>query len=152
MASRPAEPRARRAARLPEGRRLGLRERGRLVAEILATYAEVRRALRQAPIESVLAGLRRRTGTAPASASTALVESRRLGSAVSRTLALAPGDTRCLVRSLVLIGVLDRRMIPAALVIGTRSEPEFLAHAWVEHGGAAVLPTGDGSFSRLAEL
>jgi Transglutaminase-like superfamily len=43
-------------------------------------------------------------------------------------------------------------MIPAALVIGTRSEPEFLAHAWVEHGGAAVLPAGDGSFSRLVEL
>jgi hypothetical protein len=133
-------------------RRLGIGERGRLAAEILAIYARVRRDLRQSPLESVLAHLRGQAFSPEPRSPAALAESRRLGRAVAKTLALAPGDTRCLVRSLVLIGLLDRRAIPASLVIGTRNDPEFLAHAWVEHGGAAVLHPGDGSFARLVEL
>ena len=152
MAASPAEPRILGPQRLPESRRLGIGERGRLVAEILATYSQVRRDLRQAPIESVLTRLRRRTAPAPAERPATLAESQRFGRAVSKTLALVPGDTRCLVRSLVLIGLLDRRRIPAALVIGARSKPEFLAHAWVEQDGTAVLHPGDGSFGRLVEL
>jgi hypothetical protein len=151
MAAGPADPRILGPQRLPEARRLGVGERGRLAAEILATYAQVRREMRRGPIESVLARLRRRT-VAAAPRSATLAESQRLGRAVSKTLALAPGDTRCLVRSLVLIGLLDRRRIAAALVIGARSEPEFLAHAWVEQEGTAILHPGDGSFGRLVEL
>lgn len=81
-----------------------------------------------------------------------LEESRRLGRAVARTLALVPGDTRCLVRSLVLTRILARRGIPAKLVIGARAAPDFLAHAWVEYAGDPVLSPGDGSFGRLVEL
>jgi hypothetical protein len=152
MPASPAEPRTLGPARLPESRRLGVGERGRLATEILATYARVRRDLRRAPIESVLARLRGRTTPGSPQRPIALAESQRLGRAVSKTLRLAPGDTRCLVRSLVLIGLLERRRISAALVIGTRSDPEFLAHAWVEHDGTAVLHPGDGSFARLVEL
>jgi hypothetical protein len=67
-------------------------------------------------------------------------------------LKLLPGDTRCLVRSLVLTRLLARRGIACTLVIGARTAPTFLAHAWVEHGGHAVLDPGDGSFPRLAEI
>jgi Transglutaminase-like superfamily len=148
----PAEPRTLGPQRLPGTRRLGVGERGRLAAEIFATYAQVRRELRRAPIEAVLARLRKRTAAAGARRPRALAESSRLGRAVAKTLALAPGDTRCLVRSLVLIGLLDRRQIPAVLVIGARSDPDFLAHAWVEQEGVAILDPGDGSFARLVEL
>ena len=48
--------------------------------------------------------------------------------------------------------LLARRGIPARLVIGARTTPAFLAHAWVECDGVAVLDPGDGSFARLVEL
>ncbi len=65
---------------------------------------------------------------------------------------MVPGDTRCLRRSLVLMRLLAKRGISAQLVIGTRTSPDFLAHAWVEHDGEPVLSPGDGSFGRLVEL
>ena len=82
----------------------------------------------------------------------ALEEARRLGRAVVRALALVPGDTRCLRRSLVLMQLLAKRGISARLVIGTRTSPDFLAHAWIEHDGEPVLPPGGSSFGRLVEL
>ena len=81
-----------------------------------------------------------------------LFEAWRLGRAVQLTLRLAPGDTRCLTRSLVLTQLLARRGIPAKLVIGARAKPSFTAHAWVEHAGHPVLPASDDSFGRLVEL
>jgi len=135
------------------GERLSHAERLRLAAEILFAYARARRALRRAPIGDAVAELRSRS--APCSAGPApatLDEARRLGRAVTRLLALVPGDTRCLVRSLVLTRLLARRGIPAKLVIGARAGPEFLAHAWVEHAGDPVLVPGDESFGRLVEL
>jgi hypothetical protein len=77
---------------------------------------------------------------------------RRAGKAVARTVSLLPMDNRCLARSLVLAGYLERRGISTRLVIGARSEPEFLAHAWIEHGEEPVLPPGDESCGRLVEL
>jgi hypothetical protein len=74
----------------------------------------------------------------------------RLGRAVGKTLRLLPTDSRCLIRSLVLSRVLTRRAIPHTLVIGVRNDPEFMAHAWVEHEGYPVLPAGD--YTRLTEL
>jgi hypothetical protein len=138
--------------RLPPARRLRPAERARLAAEIVAAYAQARRELRRAPIESVVAALR---SEAPlpqlAPAPGALGEACRLGWVVTRTLRLMPGDTRCLARSLVLTRLLARRGIPAKLVIGARAAPEFLAHAWVEYDGQPVLSPGDG-FGRLVEL
>lgn len=134
------------------GGRLSNAERLRLAAEILAAYVQARRALRRAPIAAVVANLRSESSPdRPFTAST-LTEARRLGHAVTRTLALVPGDTRCLARSLVLTRLLARRGIPAKLVIGARGGPDFLAHAWVEHAGDPVLSSGDGSFGRLVEL
>jgi len=141
---------------MPAARPLTPPERARLAAEILAAYVLARRALRRAPIATVVATLR--TQGQPASQPVTAVpdrtleEARRLGSAVARTLALVPGDTRCLARSLVLTRLLARRGIPAKLVIGARAAPDFLAHAWVEYAGDPVLSPGDGSFGRLVEL
>jgi transglutaminase superfamily protein len=81
-----------------------------------------------------------------------LDRARSLGWAVARLLAYVPGDTRCLIRSLVLTRLLARRGIEAKLVIGARATPEFSAHAWVEHDGVPVLDPGDESFGRLVEL
>ena len=132
--------------------RLSHPARARLAVEILAAYAQSRRALRREPIATVVAGLRSRSPAASAPISDSLYEARRLGRAVTRLLAHVPGDTRCLVRSLVTTRLLANRGIQAKLVIGARIEPEFLAHAWVEHDGEPVLDPGDDSFGRLVEL
>jgi hypothetical protein len=137
-------------------RRLSHPERMRLAAEIVVAYARVRRGLRRAPVDAVVAALRASStpGRAPASAPTAnrLDETRRLSRAVTRTLVLLPGDTRCLMQALVLTGLLARRGIPAKLVIGARTTPRFFAHAWVELAGQPVLATGGGLFTTLVEL
>jgi hypothetical protein len=141
------------ARRLPPSSPLGPAARVRLAAEIVAAYVQARRELRRAPIESVVAALRADASLPPlAQGPHALIEARRLGWAVARTLKLMPGDTRCLARSLVLTRLLARRRIPAKLVIGARADPDVLAHAWVEYDGQPVLSPGDGSFGRLVEL
>jgi Transglutaminase-like superfamily len=132
--------------------RLSHTARAQLAVEILTAYAQSRRALRRDPIETVVAGLRSRSPSAAAPAANSLKEARRLGRAVGRLLAHVPGDTRCLIRSLVLTRLLASRGIQAKLVIGARTTPEFLAHAWVEHDGSPVLDPGDDSFGRLVEL
>jgi hypothetical protein len=133
--------------------RLSQIERARLVAEIAVAYVRVRRALRAAPVDAAVAGLRRQASP-PSSppVDIRLNEARDLGNAVRRTLATMPGDTRCLTQALVLTSLLARRGIPAKLVIGARTAPSFLAHAWVEHAGQPVLSAGDGLFDRLVEL
>jgi hypothetical protein len=138
--------------KLPVGRRLVARERTLLAVEIAVAYLRARRELRRAPIAPVVERLRA-GGSAPrADGVEALDEARRLGWAVVRILRLLPGDTRCLRRSLVLMQLLERRGISARLVIGARSRPDFLAHAWVEHDGQPVLSTEGDSFGRLVEL
>ncbi len=132
--------------------RLSPGQRARLAIEILASYAQARRALRRAPIASAVASLRSRSPAAAPVGTGSLIEARRLGRAVGRLLKYVPGDTRCLARSLVLTRLLARRGIEAKLVIGARTTPDFLAHAWVEHDGDPVLDPGDGSFGRLVEL
>jgi Transglutaminase-like superfamily len=140
--------------RMPVGRRLDPVERARLVLEILASYRKARRALRRTSIGPAVEALRGSTqpDSSRGAANELLFEAWRLGRAVQLTLRLAPGDTRCLTRSLVLTQLLARRGIPAKLVIGARAKPSFSAHAWVEHAGQPVLPAGDDSFGRLVEL
>ena len=77
--------------------------------------------------------------------------------AVARTLRLLPTDSRCLMRSLVLSALLARRGIDSSLVIGVRTAEAFGAHAWVEHEGRPLLPTGASAsgaapFHRLVEV
>lgn len=136
---------------LPPARPLRPIERVRLASEIVVAYLQARRELRRAPIAAAVATLRSEPSQAAPTAATP-EEARRLGRAVARTLTLIPGDTRCLARSLVLTRLLARRGISAKLVIGARTAPNFLAHAWVEHEGQPVLSPGDGSFGRLVEL
>jgi hypothetical protein len=139
-------------ARLPRGRSLGLRERARLIGEVVVAYVRARRELRQVPIETAVARLRGGRSAGGRGGPEALEEATRLGRIVVRTLAFLPGDTRCLRRSLVLTQLLARRGISGRLVIAARTAPDFLAHAWVEHDGIPVLsPEGD-SFGRLVEL
>ena len=133
-------------------RRLSFAGRLRLATEIVVAYLRAQRELRRAPITAVVERLRATPGTAPSYGAGALEEALRLGRAVSRTLVLLPGDTRCLRRSLVLLRLLTRRGISARLVIAARTDPEFLAHAWVEHDGVPVLVPASDSFGRLVEL
>jgi Transglutaminase-like superfamily len=72
----------------------------------------------------------------------------RLGNAVQRTLRVLPVDSRCLVTALVLTRMLARRGIDSSFVLGVRAKPRFAAHAWVERGGVALLPTAT-EFHRL---
>ncbi len=131
-----------------------LRDRVRLVAEILMVYRRARRLMRSVNLERSLAALRHvvpgRTDTrTPDQQRFAAV---RLGRAVVLVLALLPTDRRCLVRSLTLTALLARRGIPTLLVLGVRpdgSQP-FLAHAWVEYEGQAVTP--DEGYNRLHAL
>jgi hypothetical protein len=131
--------------------RLSQRERAALAVEIVGAYRQARRKLRRTPIADVVAALRSESPQIDPTQNT-LEEAFRLGRAVARMLTFMPGDTRCLARSLVLTRLLARRGIDAKLVIGARTSPEFLAHAWVEYEGTPVLDSGDDSFGRLVEL
>lgn len=127
-----------------------------LVLEIVAAYARVRYWLLTRSMPSVVRVVRT-AGVAspppfhfdPPEAATVAV---RLGKAVNRTLQVAPLDSRCLVQSLVLVRLLATRGVSASLVIGTHSQPDFRAHAWVEHDSYPLLPLRGFGNSRLVEL
>jgi transglutaminase-like putative cysteine protease len=125
------------------------RDKAALAAEILSTYRRARRLLREqelvTAVEQLTAGRPER-----ASDDRDRVIALRLGRAVIRTLKLPGADSRCLMHSLVLVALLARRGIESSLVIGTRSGPDFAAHAWVEHQGAPLLP--DSSYPVLVRL
>jgi hypothetical protein len=155
MAARQPERRGAQAPGLaasPGVQRIGHAERALLAGEILSAYAAAKLALRRAPIADAVSSLRASAPSGAPADEGSLREALRLGRAVTRLLRLVPGDTRCLARSLVLTRLLAGRGIEAKLVIGARTQPEFLAHAWVEHAGEPVLDPGDGSFGRLVEL
>lgn len=124
----------------------------RLAVEVLFMYVEVRWRLLRSDVTATLRALRHRAPdgkwTEPD------LESRwsgvRLAKATTRTLSLMPTDARCLMQSLVLIGLLSRRGINAVLIVAVSSNPDFEAHAWVEHDHRPLLPTGE--YERLVEL
>jgi len=121
-----------------------------MACEILMLYMRVRWALRRKDLPTLVDLLRAR---APAPrASVHPVVPYRLAGAVEQLLGSLPADARCLVRSLVLLGLLSRRAVPAVVVIGVRVDSGFSAHAWVESRGRPLLPTGGAEFARLVEL
>jgi Transglutaminase-like superfamily len=76
---------------------------------------------------------------------------KQLSSIVALVLGHMPGDTRCLVRSLVLLRLLSEQGVAGQVVLAVRRESAE-AHAWVEVEGAPVsTPAGD-EFVRLSEL
>jgi Transglutaminase-like superfamily len=132
--------------RLPS---LTVGEKLRLVTEILGTYVAVRWQMRRSDIREMVEHLRA-VPTGAVHHDYLLV--RRLGRAVARTLSFLPTDNRCLARSLVLDTMLARRRLQSVLIVAARTEPDFAAHAWVEHDGLPVLPPGSPSYQRLIEL
>lgn len=129
------------------------REKVRLVAEVLAAYVTARRIMNSGQLAEVVTRLRAVNQASTTLGGRAAVRTGlRLGSAVERTLAALPTDSRCLVRSLVLTALLSRRGIASTLVIGVRNESTFAAHAWVEHDGIPLLPAGGFGMGRLVEL
>jgi hypothetical protein len=120
-----------------------------LILEIFAAYARVRVLMWRHDLPSVVAALR--NGRQLSTDRRLQAIGHRLGHAVERTLRFVPFDSRCLVRSLVLLSLLSRRDISSTLVIGGEVAPSFSAHAWVESGGRALLsPLPDEC--RVAEL
>jgi hypothetical protein len=127
--------------------------KARLATEILAAYVATRWYLRQATLPGVVTRLRQVTSSGldlPLRGD----QAPRLGRAVSRTLGRLPADSRCLVRSLVLVRLLARRGVSSELVIAACPEASegFAAHAWVEVGGRPVLPPAGPPYGRLLTL
>jgi Transglutaminase-like superfamily len=122
-------------------------ERAALVAEILATYVTVRWQVRRHDLPTAVAALRggRRLAVVDR-------EPRRLAAFAERIVARIPGDSRCLMRSLVVLAMLARRGIDVRLVVAARPTPDFAAHAWVERNGDPLLPTRGFGDARMAEL
>jgi hypothetical protein len=124
--------------------------------EALVLYVRVRLLMRRGTaLPDVVASLRRprrRVGTPSGDRLIDNVEAVRFGRAVTKALRPLPADTRCLMRSLVLVGVLARRGIDCTLVIGVRSGETFAAHAWVERDGQIVLGAHSEPFERLLEV
>ena len=127
-----------------------------LVGEILGVYTATRWRLPRGDIREVAAAsrtvLERTPAVAPPRGQDSWDVAAHLGWAVYRTLRVLPTDSRCLVQSLVLSRMLAARGIQSTLVIGAHSQPQFTAHAWVEHEGRPVLPPRGYQDSRLIEL
>lgn len=149
---RPSERRGLLAAvALPPEGHVGVLARMRLTIELVAAYAVLIGAVRSDDLVAMATAARApgrgRVATPPTLEHATAV---RLGRIVGRVFDVLPMDSRCLVRSLVLLRVLGRRSIHATLQIGVKAEGDFGAHAWVEHDGAPVLRTGH--VARLVEL
>ena len=86
--------------------------------------------------------------------SDATQDGRRLGAAVVRTLTPLPVDSRCLMRSLVLLRVLATRGVQGSLVIAVRPGEglKLAAHAWVEADGRPLLVPAGADHGRLVTL
>lgn len=71
-----------------------------------------------------------------------------------RTLEAMPVDSRCLMRSLVLLRVLARRGVNGSLVIAVRPDEllKLAAHAWVEVDGRPLLAPAGPDHGRLVTL
>lgn len=151
-------PTARWPVRVHAARNLTTGPRVLLLGEILIAYVRAYRLMRTTDLASALERLRAQPLVAAARPESRdpLPHQRaiglRLGRATMLTLGALPTDKRCLVRSLVVSGLLARRGIPSHLVLGVRPDRDepFLAHAWVEHDGTPVLP--DEGYERLHAL
>ena len=128
--------------------RPSLAARARLGLEVALGYTRARRAVRAGPLPAALASIRDRGGATPAVAA----DPERLARATTRVLRKLPTDTRCLMQSLTLTGLLARRGYASTLVIGVQAGEAFGAHAWVEMDGRPLLPPGGDTFQRLVEL
>ena len=69
-----------------------------------------------------------------------------LGRETMRISGRLPFHCNCLVQSMALVAMLNRRKIPSGLRLGVRADnnkqEEPFAHAWVECGGRVILDSG----------
>lgn len=131
---------------------LGAVARVRLLGEIFASYAQARWLLVRGDLPSAVAGVRARARRLSSTPVPVGDDPRRLVSIAIRVLERVPFDSRCLMRSLVVLGMLARRGVETRLVVGVEVESGFAAHAWIEHEGVAVLPAGSFAQGRLTAL
>jgi hypothetical protein len=125
----------------------------KLAVEIVAAYIRVRRTMRNVEPPDAVASLRTYARRHPLESDRGgeLVVGWRLGRAVIKTLRVLPTDSRCLMRSLTLLTIMERRSLSPTLVIAVRTDP-FAAHAWIELDGTALLPPGEPGYERITEL
>lgn len=139
---------------IDRGPRLPLKAKVRLAREILTTYARVRWLVRREELPVAVATLRAEATTGGADSGDVVppINRWRLATSVGRVLALLPTDSRCLMRSLVLLTCLARRGERSTLVIGAKTHPKFAAHAWIEREGRPLLPDGGGEYPPLTAI
>ena len=140
------------AQELGAPRRRPVWEKVAIALEIAVVYPRVRWLLLRRGLRGAVTSLRGGLTAGPRSEADPAkqVAAQRLGDVVRRVLEPLPFDSRCLMRSLVLTAMLARRGIFASVVVGVKTEPAFEAHAWVESGGVALLPSLD--FGRVVEV
>jgi hypothetical protein len=124
----------------------------RLAVEILPVYVRARWLLARRDLPATLEALRSMPALPEVEELDAQLIGIRFGRAVERTLGPLPADSRCLIKSLVLLRLLARRGIQASFIIGVQPAPTFKAHAWVERGAVPLISAGDGRYERLVEL
>jgi len=133
--------------------RLPILTKVRLVIEIVGVYVRARWLLRDSSqLRAALERLRIPVESPGVYSRAEHHRAVRLGSAVRRTVEALPADSRCLIQSVVLTGLLAKRRIPSALVIGVRPHSDFVAHAWVEYEGHPLLPPDYESYERLTVI
>jgi hypothetical protein len=116
---------------------LTLSDKLRLVWSIWEDYVRIRLLLRRIALPEVLERLLQ----TPMDRQDVVLEPRRLGRIVRRTIGFGPFRPRCLTMSLVLFRELRRQGTAAELVIGLPPLPtDHTAHAWVEVDGQDVGP------------
>jgi len=125
----------------------------RLAVEIVIAYARVRSTMRTSEPAEAVTKLRAYARRHPIEGDQdrELLAGWRLGRAVTRTLRLLPTDSRCLMQSLTLLTMMERRSLSPSLVIAVKQQP-FAAHAWIELHGQALLPDGGPEYERITEL
>jgi hypothetical protein len=125
----------------------------KLACEILTAYVRVRWTIRSCEPPEAVSRLRASARRHPLASDRGgeIMAGWRLGRAVMKTLHPLPTDSRCLMRSLTLLTVMERRSLSPTLVIAVRPQP-FAAHAWIELHGQALLPAGEPGYERITEL
>ena len=134
----------------PTLKRFSLGEKIALIREIITAYVAMWRVLGTSDVLQMAARAREVPARERVVDALEHQVAQRLGKVVGKTLGVLPTDSRCLIRSLVLLRLLARRSIPSTLVIGVRKNSGFEAHAWVEHDGEPILPPGE--YTRLMEM
>ena len=119
--------------------------------EVLVTYVRVRWLMLRHDLPAAVTRLRGHSSSEIASAMPRF-NKWRLADAIIRVLRILPTDSRCLMRSLVMLAMLERRGVPTTLVIGVKTDPKFEAHAWIEESGEALLFSGNGEYPQLTAI